>query len=82
VSGEIRSPGGRRLFAASVVLSALGVVLLAWWLLADTRAWWTLTAGAGAAIAGVVVAARGRRDAGASLEDEAGPVERKRGRKG
>ena len=79
MSGEIRTPGGRRLFAASVVLSALGVVLLAWWLLADTRAWWTLAVGACAAIAGVVVAARGRRDAGASLDDEAGAGERKRG---
>ena len=70
MSGEIRTPGGRRLFAASVVLSALGAILLVSWVLSATRSWWMLAAGACAAIAGVVVAARGRRDAGASLEDE------------
>ena len=64
MSGEIQTRGGRRLFAVSLVLSALGVSLVTWWVLRPGRSWWTLAAGAIAAIAGVAVAARGRRDVG------------------
>jgi len=62
VSGEIQTRGGRRLFAMSLVISALGVALVAWWVLRPPRSWWMLVAGAIAAIAGVAVAARARRD--------------------
>ena len=64
MSGEIQTRGGRRLFGASLILSALGVVLVAWWVLRPPRSWWVLAVGAIAAIAGVAVAARGRRDVG------------------
>ena len=63
MSGEIQTLGGRRLFAVSMVLSALGVALVAWWVLTDARHWWMLGAGFAAAIAGVALGARARRDA-------------------
>jgi hypothetical protein len=50
-----------RLFAASLVLSAIGVGLLAWWLLSDPRSWVTLGTGAVAAFGGAAIGARGRR---------------------
>jgi hypothetical protein len=75
VSEETQTRGGRRLFAMSLVLSAIGVVLVAWWVVREPRPWWMLVAGACAAIAGVAVAARGRRDVG---EDPS--TEEKRGR--
>jgi drug/metabolite transporter (DMT)-like permease len=68
VTGE--SPN-RRLFAGSLVLSAIGVVLLAWWFFDDPRSWWALGAGALAALAGVVLGARSRRVV---------PADEKRGR--
>ena len=40
--------------------------------MADPRPWWVLAAGFGAAVAGVALGARGRRDAGESLEDVSG----------
>ena len=55
-------PRARGLFAISVVLSAIGVALLGWWVFGDTRRPWVLGAGALAAIAGVVLAARARRE--------------------
>ena len=64
VSGEIQTRGGRRLFAVSLVISALGVALVAWWVLRPPRSWWVLAVGSIAAIACVAVAARGRRDVG------------------
>ena len=63
MSGEIQTPGGRRLFAVSMVLSVIAVALVVWWVLSDARSWWMLAAGFVAAIAGVAVGARGRRDA-------------------
>jgi hypothetical protein len=54
-------PRGRRLFAASLVLSATGVGLLAWWLLSDPRSWITLGTGVVAAFGGVAIGAKGRR---------------------
>lgn len=75
MTGEIETRGGRRLFAVSVVLSALGVALVAWWVLSPPqRSWWMLVAGFVAAAAGVVLGARGRRDAAAALEND--PQER------
>ena len=67
MTGEIETRGGRRLFAASVVLSGIGVALVAWWAVSDPRPWWMLVAGLLAALAGVVLGARGRRDAAAEL---------------
>ena len=55
-------PRGRGLFVGSVVLSAIGVALLSWWVFGDTRHWWAWGAGALAAIAGVAIAARARRE--------------------
>ena len=48
--------------AASVVFSAVGVGLLVWWVVRDLRSLWMLVAGFAAAVAGVAVAARARRD--------------------
>lgn len=62
MSGEIQTPGGRRLLRASVVFSAVGVGLLVWWVVSDVRSLWMLVAGFAAAVAGVAVAARARRD--------------------
>jgi hypothetical protein len=61
VSGDPQSPRGRRLFAVSLVLSAIGVGLVAWWVLMDARSWVVLCGGAVAAFAGVVVGAKARR---------------------
>jgi hypothetical protein len=58
VSGEARARG---LFVGSLVLSAVGLVLLVWWVFGGRR-WWALVAGALAAVAGVAIAARARRD--------------------
>jgi uncharacterized membrane protein YfcA len=46
---------------ASIILSAIAVGCLVWWLFDDARSWWALGAGAAAAVAGVVLGARGRR---------------------
>ncbi len=54
-------PRGRGLFAASLILSAVGVGLLAWWVF-GMRRWWAVVVGALAAIAGVAIAARARRE--------------------
>ena len=51
---------GRGLVTASVILSAIAVACLVWWLFDDARSWWALGAGAAAAVAGVVLGARGR----------------------
>jgi membrane protein implicated in regulation of membrane protease activity len=51
----------RGLFIASLALSGVGVALLMWWVF-GVRQWWTLVAGALAAIAGVAIAARARRE--------------------
>lgn len=73
MSGEIQTRGGRRLFGASLILSALAVALVAWWVFADARSWWMLVAAAFAAMAGVAVAARGRRDVGEEATTEEKP---------
>ena len=70
MTGGIETRGGRRLFAVSVALSALGLALLAWWALSGARAWWMVVAGFAAAVAGVALGARGRRDAAAALEND------------
>ena len=53
-------PRARGLFVASLVLSALGLWLLAWWWFGMHR-WGALVVGALAAIGGVAIAARARR---------------------
>jgi len=45
----------------SLVLSAIGVGLVAWWVVMDARSWVVLCGGAVAAFAGVVVGAKARR---------------------
>ena len=52
---------GRSLVTASIILSGVAVICLVWWLFDDARSWWALGAGAAAAVAGVVLGARGRR---------------------
>lgn len=66
VSAEPQRPRGRRLLAGSLVLSATGIGLLAWWLLSDPRPWFVLGAGVVCAFAGVAVGARARRATSAS----------------
>jgi hypothetical protein len=60
-TAEPRRPTGRRLFAASLVLSALAVGLFTWWLLSAPRSWVVLGAGVAAALGGAATGARGRR---------------------
>lgn len=75
MTGGIETRGGRRLFAVSMVLSALGVALGAWWLFSlPPRPWWILAAGLLVAFAGVAFGARARRDEAAALEND--PPER------
>ena len=62
MSAEPQSPRARRLTAASLVPSAIGIVLLVWWFVDGARAWWMLAAGAAAAIVGAAIAARARRE--------------------
>ena len=56
-------PRGRALIAGSLILSALGLALLIWWLLGIHR-WWVLIAGVVAAVMGGAAAARARREPG------------------
>jgi uncharacterized membrane protein YfcA len=58
MSGNARARG---LVVASLALSGVGAALLVWWVF-GVRQWWTLVAGALAAIAGVAIAARARRE--------------------
>jgi hypothetical protein len=62
VTSEPQSPRARRLTAAPILPSVVGVALLVWWAIGSVRAWWMLVAGAIAAIIGVAVAARARRE--------------------
>jgi hypothetical protein len=54
----------RGLFAGSVVLSVIGLVLLVSWFVRGGREWWMLVVGLVVAIAGASVAARARREPG------------------
>ena len=54
-------PRRGQLFIASLVLSAVGVGLLAWWLLSEPRSWLVLGAGLVAAFGGAAIGARSRR---------------------
>ena len=75
-------PRARGLFVASLVLSGVGLALLAWWWFGIHR-WWALVGGAVAAIGGVAIAAQARREP-AELPQPGELLERdkKRGRKG
>jgi len=61
-------PRGRALIAGSLILSALGLALLIWWLLGIHR-WWVLGAGALAGVTGGAIAARARREPEEPPED-------------
>jgi hypothetical protein len=72
VTTEPQSPPARRVTAASIVPSVIGLALLVSWFVRGGRAWWMLVLGIVAAIGGTAVAARARREPPEESADQRG----------